>query len=183
MHSERPAVARDDPADSAVTINAQRLSTKDDPDAWRLPLARLERVDLLWQSAERGDHQAPIQFGGRVRWTARPRIRRYDHAMARTCVCVDVRIGADLADDAELGKAREQRLLDGSALADQRQRLGVLEALGEHVDVLGVVVPDRDVVTGGLAEGAERFHHVLIVVEYRDVHVGREQFAELLSRL
>jgi hypothetical protein len=81
-----------------------------------------------------------------------------------------VRIGADLADDAEFGKAREQRLLDGSALADQGQRLGVLEPLGEHVDVLGVVVPDRDVVAGGLAEGGERFHHILIVVEYRDVH-------------
>jgi hypothetical protein len=38
-------------------------------------------------------------------------------------------------------------------------------------------------VARGLAEGSERFHHVLIVVEYRDVHMSRVYFAILLSKL
>ncbi len=36
----------------------------------------------------------------------------------------------------------------------QRQRLGVAEPLGQRVDVLGVIVPDRDVMARHLAEAA-----------------------------
>ena len=78
-------------------------------------------------------------------------VRRHDHAEPRAGVDVDVRIDAALADQPELGQALEQRRADLRALADQHQRLGVLQPLGQHVDVLDVVVPDRDVVAGELA--------------------------------
>ena len=45
-----------------------------------------------------------------------------------------------------------------------------LQALRQHIDVLDVIVPDRDVVAGELAEAVERAHRVEIIVEDRDLH-------------
>ena len=46
------------------------------------------------------------------------------------------------------------------------------EALGERVDVLDVIVPDRDVVAGELPEAGERAQRVEVVVEDRDLHLA-----------
>ena len=102
--------------------------------------------------------------------------------MTRAGFRVDVRIGADVANHLELGKTLQQRALDGSALADQYQRLGVFEPLRQNVNVLGVIVPDGDVMTGQLLEARHRLDGVLIIVKNRDFHVpGNHLIAERLS--
>ena len=59
-------------------------------------------------------------------------VRGDDDAVPRAGVDVDVRIDAALADELELRQALEQRRADRRALADQHQRLGVLQPLGER---------------------------------------------------
>src|SRR6185295_14889076 len=56
------------------------------------------------------------------------------------------------------------------ALAYQHQRLGVLQALGQRIGVLDVVVPDLHVVAGELAVAGQCPQCVVVVVEYRDFH-------------
>src|SRR5438128_139431 len=87
---------------------------------------------------------------------------------------LDVDVGNDpgLADQPELVQALEQRRADRRALADQHQRLGVLEPSRKRVDVLGVVVPDRHLVAGDPGKARQGPDRVLIVVEDRDVHLG-----------
>jgi hypothetical protein len=55
-----------------------------------------------------------------------------------------VRVDAALADEPQRVEAIEQRRLDARALTNQHQRFGVLETLGQDVDVLRVIVPDGD---------------------------------------
>ena len=69
-----------------------------------------------------------------------------------------------------LGSRVEQRRANLGALADQDQRLGVRQPLGQHVDVLGMVVPDRDVVAVQLSKAGQRPHGVVIVVKNSDFH-------------
>ena len=83
---------------------------------------------------------------------------------------VDVGIDAALADELELGQPRQQRRANLGALADEDQRLGVRQALGQDVDVLGMVVPDRDVVAVELSKAGQRPHGVVIVVKNGDFH-------------
>ena len=84
-----------------------------------------------------------------------------------------MRVHADLADEPELVEALEERAANGRALADEGECLGVPEPLGENVDVLGVILPDRHVVAGHRAEAGQRPDGVLVVVENGDVHDGR----------
>jgi hypothetical protein len=91
-----------------------------------------------------------------------------DDAEPRALVDVDVRIDAALADQPELREALEERRADLGALADQHERLRIHQTLGERIDVLDVVVPDRDVVPLQLAEARERAEGVVVVVENRD---------------
>src|SRR5581483_5679327 len=60
-------------------------------------------------------------------------------------VDVDVRIDAPLADQLQLWHPLDERGADLGALADEDERFGVLQPLGELVGVLDVVVPDLDV--------------------------------------
>ena len=90
-------------------------------------------------------------------------------------VDVDVRVDAALADQPQLRQPLKQRRSDLGALADQHERLGVAQPLGEHVDVLDVVGPDRDVVPGQLGEAVERAQRVEVVVEDRDLHGDRRR--------
>ena len=76
--------------------------------------------------------------------------------MPRAGTHVDVRIDAALADESEPVEPLEERLADRRALADQNQHLGILEPLSQRVDILGVIVPDGDVVAGDLLEAVER---------------------------
>ena len=78
--------------------------------------------------------------------------RRHDDAEPRAGVDIDMRIDAALADQPQLRQPLQQRRADLRALADQHQRLGVAQPLRQRVDVLDVIVPDRDVVAGELAE-------------------------------
>ena len=111
-------------------------------------------------------------------------IGRYDDPATRARVDVDMRVDAALADEPQRVEALEQRLTDLRALANQHERLRVLEARGERVDVLRVIVPDRDLVSVQLAKARERTKGVEVVVEDRDLH-GMPFFAEdfkLLTR-
>ena len=60
----------------------------------------------------------------------------------RARVHVDVRINGTLADQAQQRQAFEQRCADLRSLADENQRLGILQALRQPIDVLDVVGPD-----------------------------------------
>src|SRR3954453_9166077 len=81
-----------------------------------------------------------------------------------------MRIDAALADQLQLRQPLQQWRADLRALADQHQRLGILEPRREGVDVLDVVVMDGDGVAVELAEAIERAQRVEIVVEDGDVH-------------
>ena len=87
------------------------------------------------------------------------------HALCGAGIHVDVRIGALLADQLQLGQALHQGGGDGRALAEQHQRFGVLEALGEDLDILGVVAPDGDIVAGQLAVTGQRAHGVVKIIQ------------------
>ena len=86
----------------------------------------------------------------------------------RAGVDIDVGIDAALADEPELGEARQERRLDLRSFADQDQDVAVSEALSEHIHVLYVIVPDRDVEPGQLGEARQRVHGVEVVIQDRD---------------
>ena len=111
VHAERLAVARDDAADPAVAVDAERLAAQRAADA-DLPLAGLERRHLLRNLPHRREDQPPGQLGGRVGRRAGVLVRRHDDAEPRAGLDVDVRIDAALADELELGQALEQRRAD-----------------------------------------------------------------------
>ena len=96
--------------------------------------------------------------------------RRDDDAEPGAGGDVDMRIDAALADQPEVGQTLQQRGPDLGALADQHQRLGRRQPLGQLIDVLDMIVPDRDLVAIELAETVERPHRVVIIVEDRDLH-------------
>src|SRR5262249_11373577 len=75
-----------------------------------------------------------------------------------------------LADQPQLRQPLEQRRADLRTLADQHQRLGVLQPLRKPVDVLDVVVPDRDVMAPELWEAIEGAYRVEVIVEDGDLH-------------
>ena len=99
--------------------------------------------------------------------------RRDDHSELRTGIDVDVRVDAALTDEAELRQSTQEWRADLSALANQHERFGLAQALGERVDVLDVIVPNLDVVPRQLREAFERAQRVLVVVEDRDPHRGQ----------
>src|SRR4029079_10644598 len=53
---------------------------------------------------------------------------------------------------------------------DQYQRFGIAQALRQRIDVLDMIVPDRDVMPGEFAETVEGAQRVEIIVEDRDLH-------------
>jgi len=71
----------------------------------------------------------------------------------------------DLADEPELVEPLEERRPDRRALADQRQRLGVLESPASTSTVLVWSFQDRHAMASHLVEALERPDRVLIVVE------------------
>ncbi len=172
VHAERAPVARHHRADLAVAQDAQGLAAQPGADRIGLPLARAHRDHLLGDAPHRRDHQAPGQLRGRVGRPARHLARRDDHTPVRARGDVDVGNYADLGDHLQPIEAVEQRRADRGALADAHEHLGILEPAREGVDVLGVVLPDRDVLAGHLLEGVQRADRVLVVVEDRNLHEG-----------
>jgi DNA-binding NtrC family response regulator len=107
--------------------------------------------------------------------------RRHDDAEARTGLGVDVRIDAALAYELEPGQALEQGGLNCRALADEHEAFGVLQARSEHVGVLHVVVPDRNLVTLELLEAWKRAHRVEVIVQDRNLHASRSRVRAVRS--
>src|SRR5688500_8654439 len=131
--------------------------------------------------AQCGDHEPPGELGrgiGRSRLHA----RGDDDAAPRAGLDVDVRPGAALADEPQARQALDERLADRRALADQHQRLGVLQPPGLHVAVPGVIVPDRRLVAVALAVALERAHRVLVVVEDGDVQGSIPRYSQSPSQ-
>ena len=183
VHPERLAVAGHHGADLAVAPDAERLAAQADADRMGLPLAGPERHHLLRNPTERGDDEPPRQLGRRIRRPPGAGQRAHQHAAPRGGVDVDVREDTDLADQTQAIETLEQRRPDRRALADQAERLGVGQALGQRLDVLGVIVPDRHRVAGHPGKAGERPDRVLPVVEDRDVHArslsrGRAVYSE-----
>ena len=70
------------------------------------------------------------------------------------------------------GNRSSKRRANLRPLADQHQRFGVMQPLRQRIDVLDVVVPDRDVVSRKLGEAIEGAHRVEIIVKNGDLHDG-----------
>jgi hypothetical protein len=81
-----------------------------------------------------------------------------------------MRIHAPLADQPQPGQAVQQRCLDLRAFPDQHECFSVLQPLREHSIVLDVIVPDRDVMPGELAETTQCANGIEIIIEDRDFH-------------
>src|SRR5439155_19169426 len=155
--------------DAAVAEDAEVLAAQRRADA-DLPLAGLERGHVLRNFARRGEDQRPGHLRGRVRRRAGVHVGAHGDAEPRAGVDIDVRIDAALADELQLRQPLEERRADLGALADQHQRLHILQPRGERVGVLQVVVPDLHVVRRELAEGCQRAHGVVVIVEDRYLH-------------
>ena len=95
---------------------------------------------------------------------------RDDDAEPRAGRDVDVRIDAPLADQPELRQSLEQRRLDPRAFADEDQGFRVSQPMGQRVDILDMIVPDRDIMACEHAEARQAPQRVVIVVENRNVH-------------
>ena len=101
-------------------------------------------------------------------------VRRDDDAVLRARVDVDVRIDAALTHQPQLRQPLDERPADRRAFADQDQRFGLGQALRERINVVDMIVPDRDLVAVELAEAVEGAQGVEVVVEDGDVHRKRE---------
>ena len=93
-----------------------------------------------------------------------------------------MRVGAHLADDAQLVEPFDERGTDRRALPQQTERFGIAEPLGELIQILGVIAPNGDIVMGDLLITGQGAKHVLVIVEQRDVHGSgaevRESFVQ-----
>jgi hypothetical protein len=96
--------------------------------------------------------------------------RRQDDAKPGASVDIDMRIDATLADQPELPQPLEERRANLRALADQHQDFGIGKPLRERIDILHMIVPDRDVVALELGKARQRSHRVVVVVEDGDFH-------------
>ena len=89
--------------------------------------------------------------------------RRHDDAEPRAGIDVDVGIDAALADQSQSGQPFQQRGADLRALAEQDQHFRIGQPFGQAIDVLLVVVPDRDLVTRELCEAGQGPQRVEVV--------------------
>ena len=135
-----------------------------------LPAAGVDRGDLLRELAHRGEDHCESQLGGRVRRRPGVLVGAHDDAALGARGDVDMRIHAALADEAQAVELCNERRANLRALADQDQRIGVLQACGEPVCVLQMIVPDSHRVASQLAKAGERAHGVVVVVQYGDIH-------------
>ena len=142
---------------------------------WPTPICQvpaLQRRHLLRDLPHRRQHQAPGQFGRRVGRRVGVHVRRHDDAEPRAGRDVDMRIDAALADQLQLRQLLQQRRADLGALADQHQRLGILQPFRQRVGVLDVIVEDGDVVALELGEARQRPQRVEVIVEDGDLHAA-----------
>ena len=60
----------------------------------------------------------------------------------------------------------EERGANLGPLTDEHQCFGILEPVGQGVQIVGVVVPDFNIVAGELLKTGETAQGVMIIVEY-----------------
>src|SRR6185503_8965168 len=162
IHPEGFAIARDRCTNPSISVDTQCIPAQAvaDPD---LPGSGAKRVHLLGNLPHGRDDQTPRQFRGSIGGAAGVLIRRYDDAAMCTCVDVDMRVDAALADQPQRVEAIEQGLTYVRTLANQHERLRVFEAPGQRIDVLRVIGPDRDLVAVQLAKARESTKSVEVV--------------------
>jgi len=172
VHPERGAIAGHELPDPPVTVDAQRLSGQRAADP-RLPIPSLQRRDLLWDLAHRGEYERPRQLGRRVGGAVGVEVRAHRHPKSRTRFDVDVRIGAALADQAQVREAVQQRCADLGPFADEDQRVEAPKPLGEDLGVLHMIGEDGDLMARQLLKARQRAQGVQPVIEDRDLHRHR----------
>src|SRR4029434_417549 len=96
--------------------------------------------------------------------------RRHNDTALCTGIDVDVRVDAALADEPKLVQSMEQRCADLGPLAYQHQHFRIPQSFGQGIDILDVIVPDRDFVTCQLFKAVEGGMRVVIVVKNGDLH-------------
>jgi hypothetical protein len=96
---------------------------------------------------------------------------RRDHD-AELCASrdVDVWIDAPLTDQAQSGQAFEQWSLNPGAPSEQHERFGFTEPIRQGIQVLNVVVPDRDFMAVQLLEALQGPERIVMVIQDRDLH-------------
>ena len=171
VHPERAAVAGDHAPDATVAIYPERLARERRADA-HLPLTLAQGAHLLGDLANGREHESPRELGGGDRGGAGVHVRAHHDPEARAGVDVDVGIDASLADQAQLRQPLEQWGAYLGALADQDERLAVVQPRGELVDVLDVIVEDSHVVSGEPVEAAQGSQRVEVVVQDRNPHAA-----------
>jgi len=130
----------------------------------------LQRRHLLRDRARRRKNQSPCQLSGGIGWRLGVLAGRHDDAEPGAGADVDVGIDAALADQFQFRQALQQGFANLRPLADQHQRFGVAQPLRQLVDVLNMIVPDRDVMSCQLAEAFETAHRVEIIIEDGNLH-------------
>src|SRR6185369_14364760 len=98
------------------------------------------------------------------------KVRGDDNPQSGTRVDVDVWKNRALADQAQPGQSFEKWRADVSALANENERLRILEPIGEPIGVLDVVGEDLDVMAVQFRERRQRPQRVEVVIENRDLH-------------
>src|SRR6516225_7812824 len=93
-----------------------------------------------------------------------------DDAEARTCVDVDVRIDASLADEFQPGQTFQQGGTDGSPFADQYQNVALAQPISQNVGCVHMIVPNLDLVGGEPREARQGAQGIEVVVEDADFH-------------
>jgi hypothetical protein len=93
-----------------------------------------------------------------------------DDAQPGARVDVDMGIDAALTDQPQLGQPLEQRRPDLGPLTDEDQCLARMQPFSQRIDVLDMVIPDRDVVGRQLVEALECSQRVEPVVEDGNLH-------------
>jgi hypothetical protein len=161
--------ARDRAADSAVTVDAERLSAQRVAHS-NLPLPGLERGHLLRDLPHRREDQAPGQLRRRVAGRACVLARRDNHPAFRASVDVNVGINATLADELQFVQAAEQRSLDLRSFSDEHQHFCIFQPLSQLIRFLHMIVPDLDVMILQFLEAGQRPDRIEVIVEDCDFH-------------
>src|SRR6516164_9697156 len=134
-------------SNATPAVKTERLAAQCRANAG-LPAPGLERRHLLGNLANGGQNESPRELGRGIGRCAGVHVRRYDDAKTRAGFDVDMRPDASLADQQQPRQALKQWGADFGALTYEHERLRVLEALGERIGSLNVIVPDRDLVSG-----------------------------------
>jgi hypothetical protein len=77
-----------------------------------------------------------------------------------------------LADQFQFRKPIEQRGANLRPLTNQHQRFGIPQPLGQHIQIVCVVVPDFNLMAFELLETDKPAQSVMIIVKYRNFHAS-----------